>query len=144
MLIRNTLVATSLLLLSACGGSSNFVRPADNQIKLGETKRGEVVSLIKREADAVGQKTINNTLVDMMEYSFLTTDNNMSDTPSEEGFVAVKGQFYYLKNNVVVGRDYYSTFAEDSTKFDISKVASIVKGKTTKADVIKLFGNPQY
>ena len=142
MITKNIIITTSLLILTACGSSINFVRPADSKINLGETKRGQIIAMLHRNADSIGQKTINNTMIDTMEYSYLSRDNTLSDTPSEVGHIAVKGQLYYLVNNTVIGSEYHSTFAKDTTKFDITKVPSIKKGKTTKEDIINMFGKP--
>lgn len=142
MYIKKITILISLLLLTACSRSVDFVRPADNALTLGKTTRGEIVALLKRDTDTIGQKLINNTLVEEMTYSHFTMDTENSDNPEVYGTVATRGQYYYLKDNILVGTDYYSTFAKDSTKFDTSKVTSIIKGKSTKADVINMFGNP--
>ena len=142
MFLKASVLIGSLFLLTACSGLSDFVRPGESQIVVGESSRADIVTQLQREPDATGKKLVNNTMLDQLEYTYLVNDSAESDTPDEAGFVAVKGQMYYLNDNVLVGSDYYSTFANDSTKFDVSKVTSIVEGKSTKSDVIKLLGRP--
>lgn len=143
MLIKTSTLIGSILLLTACGGGlSDFVRPGESQIVVGKSTRADIVTELQREPDATGKHLVNNTMLDQLEYAYLVNDNEVSDTPDEAGFVAVKGQMYYLNEDLLVGSDYYSTFASDSTRFDVSKVTSIVEGKSTKSDVIKLLGRP--
>lgn len=143
MFIKASSMIGLILLLTACGGGlSDFVRPDESKIVIGESTSADIVTQLQREPDATGNKLVNNTMLNQLEYAYLVNDNATSDTPDEAGFIAVKGQMYYLNANVLVGSDYYSTFANDSTKFDVSKITSIVEGKSTKSDVIKLLGRP--
>ncbi len=49
---------------------------------------------------------------------------------------------YSFYNDTLVGIQFTSSYASESTKFDTDKIASIQKGKTTRAEVIALLGNP--
>jgi hypothetical protein len=49
---------------------------------------------------------------------------------------------YVTHNDVVVGESFNSTMEGESTQFPLEKVSMIVKGKSTKADVIELLGKP--
>jgi hypothetical protein len=42
----------------------------------------------------------------------------------------------------MVADEFVSSFPNDATDFDESKVSAIVKGKSTRADLISLLGNP--
>ena len=143
MIIRNLILVLALLQLTACGGGlSNFVRPADNQIKLGETDRAQIVAMLQREPDATGQTTINGIVVDQIEYAYVILEPESTDAPNVEGNVAVKTQLYYLNQGKLVGSEYYSTFAADSTRFNADNLSHIVKGKTTKQEAVELLGTP--
>ena len=47
---------------------------------------------------------------------------------------------FYFFDEVLVGHEFLSSWAEDHTDFDEKKVSTIVKGKTTRAEVIQLLG----
>jgi outer membrane protein assembly factor BamE (lipoprotein component of BamABCDE complex) len=45
-------------------------------------------------------------------------------------------------SGTLVGTEFTSSFKQDGTDFDASKVSQIEKGKTTKAEVVRLLGPP--
>lgn len=45
-------------------------------------------------------------------------------------------------NDVLVGQEFLSSFPQDATEFDESKIPAIVKGKTTRAEVVAALGKP--
>ena len=49
--------------------------------------------------------------------------------------------FYFL-DDTLVGYEFLSSFAEDNTDFDESKISEINEGKTTMNEVVKLLGKP--
>jgi len=49
---------------------------------------------------------------------------------------------YYFYNDILAGYEFVSSWAEDNTDFDAKKINAIVKGKSTKAEVIQLLGKP--
>jgi len=62
-------------------------------------------------------------------------------TPFVDDVPARASGFYFL-NGVLVGYEYLSSFREDKTDFDETKVQQIKKGETTRWRVIELFGQP--
>jgi hypothetical protein len=52
------------------------------------------------------------------------------------------GQVFLFEDDVLVGEAYYSSFEADHTDFDETKVVSIVKGQTTRDQVLALIGQP--
>jgi hypothetical protein len=119
----------------------DFTRPDASLIELGKTTRGDVIKIMHREADSDNKKLINNAMINLMEFSYMGTNNN-SDI-AEIGYVPAKTQYFYLNDaDVVIGTEYHSSFEMDSTRFDVSKVPGIVKGTTRKEDVIAMLGAP--
>ena len=59
-----------------------------------------------------------------------------------EGVIAARSQGFYFFQNKLVGHEYTSSWAIDSTDFDESKVSEIKDGSTTIQDVIELLGGP--
>jgi outer membrane protein assembly factor BamE (lipoprotein component of BamABCDE complex) len=49
---------------------------------------------------------------------------------------------FFFSDEVLVGHHFLSSFKSDSSDFDDSKVSHIVKGKTTRAEVVRLLGKP--
>jgi hypothetical protein len=49
---------------------------------------------------------------------------------------------FLTHNNLMISEEFLSSFPIDATDFDESKVASIVKGKTTRQEVVALLGKP--
>jgi hypothetical protein len=48
----------------------------------------------------------------------------------------------FFHDERLIGHEFSSTMAADRTDFELRKVRSIVKGKTTRADVTELLGRP--
>lgn len=58
------------------------------------------------------------------------------------GVIPARAIVYLTHNDVLVAEEFISSFPNDATDFDESKVASIVKGKTTRAEVLAILGSP--
>jgi hypothetical protein len=58
------------------------------------------------------------------------------------GVTAGRTQEFFYAGDVLVGLDFLSSFKEDGTDFDDSKISQIQKGHSTKLDVVRLLGNP--
>ena len=48
----------------------------------------------------------------------------------------------YFHNDTLVGHEFISSWADDHTDFDEAKIKEIIKGKTTRAQVVQLLGKP--
>lgn len=48
----------------------------------------------------------------------------------------------YFAEGVMVGQEFASSFADDSSEFDTTKIAAVHIGKSTRAEVIALLGRP--
>ena len=134
-LIKTFILIASLLLLTGCG--RNFVRPTDVALVVGSSTRANVIQLVGKPSDEDESKLLNGEMVQTVMYSYHI------EPPLNVGMiVATRTLTYTFFNNVMIGNEFNSTFTADSTEFDASKVASISKGKSTKADVIAAFGKP--
>ena len=58
------------------------------------------------------------------------------------GVVPARAMVFSTFNEVLVGQEFVSSFPQDATEFDDAKTSSIIKGKTTRSDVIALLGKP--
>jgi len=110
--------------LAACAGT-DFVRPDTGAFQYGQTNYAMVVAKMgpPRQSGALVRNEKN---IGSITY----------------GEPAGRAATYYFYDKLLVGSEYTSSKAEDSTDFDGSRVAGIVRGKTTRAEVLKLFGKP--
>lgn len=122
------------ILSTACGGR-NFVRPQPEVLALGSTTYGEIVGqfgdpLAKRALLKEGQN------ITRIGYAYFIVPAGVGDIRRERAT-----GFYFVKD-VLVGYESWSTFQEDLTDFDGTKVPEIKKGQTTRAQVAELMGRP--
>lgn len=135
MNIINALVLTSsLILLSGC--MSNFVRPANDALVAGKSTRANVIQIAGEPFTVNDNVQINNEKVQTATYLYL------KGAKFYGMIIPTRTLTYTFFNDVMVGNEFNSSFEEESTEFDGTKVASIAKGKSTKADVIAIMGKP--
>lgn len=123
-------------LATGCAGK-NFVRPTPDAFKLGSTTQGQVVQQLGdplREGTAVK----NGATVKSIVYAYSETAGDAL----EDGVVPARSMAYFFVNEKLVGQEFTSSFKSDHSNFDDAKVPTIVKGKTTRAEVVQLLGKP--
>ncbi len=126
-----------LLLQAGCATAADLVRPDIDSLKNGETTYSAILDRPgppRREGSGV----TDGKNVKMTAYSHASTFG----TGRSEGVIPARGITFFFVDNVLVGHDYVSSWREDHTDFDAEKVKGIIKGKTTRADVIALRGKP--
>lgn len=129
-------VIAVLLALTGCAGK-NFVRPIDDSMRLGKTTYSDVIQQMG-EPRRTGDVLKNDKSVKTATYAYATTGGE----PLEAGVIPARAQSYYFHNEILVGREFISSFKSDNSNFDETKVDSVIKGKTTRAEVIQLLGRP--
>jgi outer membrane protein assembly factor BamE (lipoprotein component of BamABCDE complex) len=122
--------------LAACTAQT-FVKSDFAGFKNRETTYAQVVAKIgySRKED---MRQFNGQPVKAMSYGYVAVGSK----PLHEGMDPVRVQWFYFHNDVLVGHHFVSTLAEDNTNFDETKVKGIVRGRTTRAEVIDLLGSP--
>lgn len=142
--------------LAACKHGRDFARPSPETLVLGSTSRADVEGNYGRP---------------VQQSSAIRTDNGegagyVPATPFAGAFVAgsfssisyvhsdetarilyggrtkAKAVNFVFWNDVLVGYDYISTFDDDPTNFDETRINSIKKGQTTRSDLVQLLGQP--
>ena len=83
-----------------------------------------------------GVVTKNDLQFKSMTYAYASTGGNAA----HKGVTAARSQGFYFLENKLVGDEFSSSWADDSTDFDESKVSQIEKGSTTISEVESLFG----
>jgi hypothetical protein len=122
--------------LLGCAGK-DFVRPSTDALKLGQTTHAQVVQQFgqpRRE----GTVLKNDKTLKVLSYAYAS----IGGEALHSGVVAARGMTYYFYNDVLVGYGFISSWKEDNTDFDEKKVEMIVKGRSSRADVVALMGKP--
>jgi hypothetical protein len=136
-LATKCLVFLLCVLVAGCGAGKQFARVPDDTLVLGQTTPEQITDLLGSPQEQ--QKfTRNNEVMTMYKY--------VSGTPWIPGFepftLSVRVQSFTFHNDKLVGHLFTSSFQEDSTNFDETKMSQIVEGKSTRSDVVRLMGNP--
>jgi len=128
-----TLVAVTVI-LTGCAGGEHFVRPASEALVLGKTTEQEVRQRMGGPYRH-GTALRNGETVTTLSYGYALAVPYVDD-------VKTRAMGFYFLNGVLVGHEFTSSFDEDKTRFDDSKIGQIQQGQTTRQDVIALVGQP--
>jgi len=149
-MIKILLLVSITLLFSACAGKK-YVKPDEKSLILGKTTYENVINLMG-ETDNIGSQVKNNTEIKQIFYvyaiggSCIREEGSKEDLKHCEGIgnniIPARAMFFYFDNNKLVGYDRTNTFKFNNTSFDSNQISKIVKYKTTKAQIMKILGNP--
>ncbi len=134
--IMRSAVLLLCILLTGCAGT-NFVRVTDDTLVLGQTTSEQVVARLGAPYRE-GVITKNDQQIKAASYAYASAGGE----GAAEGVTPARGQGFFYSNNKLVGYEFSSSWKEDSTNFDGGKVSQIQRGKSTRSDVVRLFGNP--
>lgn len=131
------LLGLAMLLVGCASAGRDFQRPTSQELVLGKTTYAE---LSQRLGPARSQSVsrVNDTDLDMVTYSFAESGGRALVS----GVTPGRSLQLHFHKGVLVGHEFVSSFANDATDFDDSKVNAIQKGKTTRAQVLALLGQP--
>ena len=127
---------TLLLALTSCAGK-DFVRPSTDTFQLGKTTYSQVVQQMG-EPRNTGVVEKNGKQIKSISYVYATVGGEAL----ESGVTPARVQAYFFHKNILVGQEFISSFKSDSSNFDETKTNLIKKGKTTRSEVITIFGKP--
>lgn len=133
---RMLLAVALLLLLFGCAGR-DFVRPDPESLANGRTTYSQVIEKFgppRQEGTAIK----NDKTVKTMSYGYAA----MGGKPVQEDVVPARVMGFYFFDDILVGHEFLSTWEADHTNFDEDRIKDIVKGKTTRAELVKLMGRP--
>jgi hypothetical protein len=96
--------------------------------------------VIQRFGQPFGEGTVikNGVTLKTVSYAY----SSAGGKPFHEGVTPVRALTLFFQNDRLVGHEFVSSWAEDNTDFDGEKVKDIVKGKSTRAEVVRLLGKP--
>jgi len=134
--IEKIFTVLTIVVLAGCVGK-DFVRPTSETFKLNETTYAQVVQQMG-DPKKSGEVEKNGKHVRSISYTYASVGGE----PAEKGVTPARTLVYFFHNDVLVGQAFLSSFKSDNTNFDETKIGSIIKGKTTRTEVIKLLGRP--
>ena len=123
--------------LSLAGCASSASSRPDHDLMLGRTSRQEILQRLGTPYRE-GALTKNGKQLKTMTYAF----GAMGGTPARQGVSPERGQGFYFFEDKLAGYDFQSSWKEDQTDFDATKLREIKKGVSTRADVARLIGRP--
>ena len=113
-----------------------FSCPDPGLVKLNETTRGEIEEAYPFWS-RTGSLSKNGETVEILTY----TQTSMRQYLAIAKKVApARALSFYFLDDILVGHEFVSSFKEDHTDFDDTKVSDIKKGETTIEDVEELLG----
>jgi outer membrane protein assembly factor BamE (lipoprotein component of BamABCDE complex) len=134
--LKNTITVLLITLLTGCAAGVNFAKMTEDQLVLGKTTKQDVLTSMG-EPNGKGTNTFNGIELEILSYSYAIVGGK----PALPDVTPARSQGLVFRDSVLVGKEYTSSFASDSTLFDIDKAKSIAKGQT-KEDVIAIMGSP--
>ena len=131
------LIAISMMFgLLGCAGRE-FARPDMATLRNGVTTYAQVTERFGPPY-AEGSLVRNDKTVRTANYVYSSTGGK----PAREGIVPTRAMAFYFYDNVLVGHEFLSSWAVDSTDFDETDRRKIIRGTTTEAEVMRLLGTP--
>ena len=123
--------------------NSDFVHPNPDTFTYGKSTYVDVTRL------AQDPNTTSRMMVkDKKIYIITYLHADLLGEPFEAGVIPAHALTYYflestfLSNYTLIGQQYSSSYKSDNTNFDETKVSDIIKGKSTRAEVVQLLGKP--
>jgi hypothetical protein len=131
-----SILASVVLIAVGCAGR-DFVRPEADTLVLTETTYQEILERFGspyREGSVVK----NGVTVKTVSYAY----SSAGGAALVDGVTPARALGLYFVDNRLVGPEFLSSYAKDHTDFDDSKVATIKKDETTRAQVVEVFCKP--
>ncbi len=125
-----------LIFLSGCAGT-NFVKIDSNRLVLGKTTYQEIKSKMGTPF-LEGGFSKNDQQIQQFSYAY----GEASGGTFAGGITPARSQGFLFHKGVLIGHEYNSSWPEDSTNFDESKVSIIQEGQTSVSEVKAMLGKP--
>src|ERR1700761_2897381 len=156
---KQAAAAALVLLLAGCGAGRNFTMPAKGSLQLGVTTPEQATAMLgnpvsKSSTTVATVETATATpapsiftavkvpgTYDNLLYAYIDTGGQQL-VGRLAGVRSARTLRLEFLNGKLIGYSAASSFDNDSTNFDESKVAQIERGKTGQNDVTNLLGIP--
>ena len=134
-----TAAALVMGMLAACAIGTQFTRPPEGFVRLGETTRAQVEARLGTP-DREQSYRQDRLQVRFVDYTY----SNDTETAKMPNSLCIRSLTFALVDDVVFAELFTSSCASDHTDFDERRVGDIVKGTTRCNDVIAMLGRPAY
>ena len=114
----------------------DFERPHPKTLELGTTNYQQIIQRLG-EPHTKGQSLHNGKGVESITYTF-----SDAGATSPDKIVPNRTLSFHFYENLLVGYNFLSSFPQDKTDFDESKVSVITKDQSTVDQVVALLGEP--
>jgi outer membrane protein assembly factor BamE (lipoprotein component of BamABCDE complex) len=128
--------AVACAVLAGCAGT-DFVRPSTDDLKNGQTTYAQLIARMGPPRSE-GSVLKNEQSIRTATYAYASVGGK----PLRDGVTPARAMSFYFFKDTLVGHEFVSSWAEDNTDFDENKIKDIVKGKSTRAQVVQLMGRP--
>lgn len=126
-------IAFAALLLTGCAGK-NFVRPDSRSLSPGTATEQDVYQRMGKPY-RTGEISKNGKEFKTASYAYANGGASLYG-----GVTPARSQGFYFYNGKLAGTEFTSSFKEDATDFNSSKIEQIKKGTTTRQEVAQLLG----
>lgn len=127
-------VATAALV--GCAGT-NFKRSGADSLEVGTSTQAQVLEAMGPSRQT-GELLRNGEKLKTIHYVYAEAGSG----GKYPGVTPARGMTFFIHDDLLVGEEFLSSFAVDATEFDDAKVSSIIKGSTTKVEVLEMLGKP--
>lgn len=134
--LRRLFAISAISVLFGCAGT-NFIRPDSQDLKNGQTTYAQIVARMGQPRQE-GSVIKNDKTLKTASYAYAS----FGGKPHRDGITPARAIGFYFYNDTLVGHEFISSWDEDHTDFDDGKIKNIIKGKTTRAEVVQLLGKP--
>ena len=138
-LILKPLRSFCALLLSCvlvgCAGT-NFTLPSDDQLVLESTTKSEAIALLGKPYFQ-GEQNKNDIEIERLSYVY----SGLGGTAAIPGITPARALSLYFVEDVMIGKEFVSSYAEDSTQFDTEKAKAVKRGESVD-NVVNALGKP--
>lgn len=123
-----------LLSLAGCASGRNFSRPAPDAFTLGQAAEAQIVAQYGTPFETA---TLVNEDHPIKILFYLYAERSLTQRIKHHRYLN-----FYLWQGTLVGYEYSSTFKDEHSDVDAPLLDKIVKGKSTRMDVLALLGEP--
>ena len=130
-------ISIIVLLMAGCADGP-VLRSTSDSFVLGRTTLAEVAGHYGW-ASKSWDRIFRNKTVHIVMY---LQASDSSDKPYRLGLSATRAARYYFVENILIGHDFDSSWASDTTDFDMTLIERVKEGQSTRAQVVDLLGKP--
>ncbi|MEQ1853047.1 MAG: hypothetical protein ABMA01_15825 [Chthoniobacteraceae bacterium] len=124
------------VILSGCAGT-DFKRPEPQALVVGKSTTSDVIRVMGAPYQT-GESLKNGEKIKTARYAYAEG----AGAGRYPGVVPARAMVFHTFNDLLIGQEFVSSFPADATEYDETKIQSIAKGKSTRADVVSLLGKP--